>query len=66
MTTLNEIYYQEELSSALELLKAALPILIPDAPLRWYKNDKVRDDIRRFLKKHGIDAPKEETNEFDQ
>lgn len=47
---------QCDLDQAIHLLKAALPILQPDAPCRWYKNDKVRDDIRKFLGQHGVDV----------
>jgi len=32
-----------------ELLTEALPLIPPDAPLRWYKNDKVRDQIQAVL-----------------
>ena len=43
----------EELTVALQqarrLLRAALPIIKPDAPLRWYKNDAVRDAIQVYL-----------------
>jgi len=34
----------------LDLLEEVLPIIKPDASLRWYKNDRIRDDIRRVLK----------------
>lgn len=32
-----------------EALAEALPLIPPDAPLRWYENDKVRDKIKKAL-----------------
>ncbi len=45
---------QCDVNIALELLQAAYPIVPDDGPLRIYKNQKVRDEIRQFLKEHGI------------
>jgi len=42
---------QWRLRRAVVLLEQCLPILQPDAPLRHYKNDAVRDEVRKFLEK---------------
>ena len=47
-----EICNGSHLEEAIGLLKEALPLIPPDAPLRWYKNDAVRNKIRKFIKKN--------------
>ena len=46
----------DDVSEAFNTVKAlmewsekAVPILKPDAPLRWYKNDKIRDELKKAI-----------------
>lgn len=40
---------QEVIALACKLFREALPFIPGDAPLRWYKNDALKDQIRLFL-----------------
>ena len=40
------------LEEAISLLEEALPLIPKDAPLRWYKNDCLRDRIKKFIEEN--------------
>lgn len=39
----------EKILRLMDWAEKAILIIPPDAPLRWYKNDRVRDELRKAI-----------------